>query len=241
MEHITYREFSNLYDCTEGAVRSFVYNNFNGASARLNEQIPADVYTKLVAKYPLRGVVASLPVKQEVSRPLQAVSVYQAQNRPLKQAVKPKSALFAIISDYFNAFGFADVIIWIVNFVTVYSLTLRLDEMGIVFGSLYCVLTVWVLDLAKKSSTSYTARTGRAFLYAVEAGMFFVHLDVYNERMWRTSNIFTQDSTSIVPFVCAMSFAAFTSGLVLFSIQTKIQQTEESDINETYNQQTATA
>jgi hypothetical protein len=127
-----------------------------------------------------------------------------------------------------------DVVYFFTIAVADYGLTYLLKEMGAVAAVVYTLISLDALGMAKNRYRQQTARNGILAVWALEIGAFFIHLTMFNRRLWdavadlpfRVEDVAAEQRPFWIAFVLAflLSFAGIYA--VSITLSKVLEQTE---------------
>jgi hypothetical protein len=122
-----------------------------------------------------------------------------------------------------------------------YGLTYILKEMGVVAAIVYTLISLDALSMAKNRYQQQTARNGIIAVWALEIGAFFIHLTMFNRRLWdniadlpfRIDNV-TDESR---PFYIALTLSVLLSSAGIYAVSITLSKVLEQTEAENFEQQ----
>lgn len=112
-----------------------------------------------------------------------------------------------------------------------YGLTYLLKEMGIAAAIVYTLISFHALSMAKNRKSQVTAQTGIVAVWILEIGAFFIHLTLFNKRLWESIQDlpFFVDNASDEsrPFIIAAVFAGLFSAAGIYAVSTTLALLKE--------------
>lgn len=77
-----------------------------------------------------------------------------------------------------------DVVYMVTLGIADYGLAYNMGEMGIAAAFVYTLISLHALDMAKNRRSQNTAQVGIIAVWALEVGSFFIHLTMFNRKLW---------------------------------------------------------
>lgn len=122
-----------------------------------------------------------------------------------------------------------------------YGLTYILKEMGVVAAIVYTLISLDALGMAKNRYQQQTARNGILAVWALEIGAFFIHLTMFNRRLWdniadlpfRIDDV-TDESR---PFYIALTLSVLLSAAGIYAVSITLSKVLEQTEAENFEQQ----
>ena len=174
-----------------------------------------------------------------VPQPMTAQSMLYAPAEPAKQSK---------IIEFLSNLTLLDVVFFITLATAVYGLVYILGGvLGGAWGSVYALIMIHALQMAKNSHSQQTAKTGLSAVWILEIVSFFIHLAMFNSMLWKnramlpfqTGNRFDGvkwilDENGSLPFMIAAAFAALFSGAAIYAVTVTLNLTTEKTEAENY-------
>lgn len=134
-----------------------------------------------------------------------------------------------------------DVVYFFTIAVADYGLTYILKEMGVVAAIVYTLISLDALGMAKNRYQQQTARRGIVAVWALEIGAFFIHLTMFNRRLWdavadlpfRIDDV-TDESR---PFYIALTLSVLLSAAGIYAVSITLSKVLEQTEAENFEQQ----
>ena len=134
-----------------------------------------------------------------------------------------------------------DVVYFFTIAVSDYGLTYILKEMGVVAAIVYTLISLDALGMAKNRYQQQTARRGIVAVWALEIGAFFIHLTMFNRRLWdavadlpfRIDDV-TDESR---PFYIALTLSVLLSAAGIYAVSITLSKVLEQTEAENFEQQ----
>jgi len=134
-----------------------------------------------------------------------------------------------------------DVVYFFTIAVADYGLTYILREMGAVAAIVYTLISLDALGMAKNRYQQQTARSGIIAVWALEIGAFFIHLTMFNRRLWdavadlpfRIDDV-TDESR---PFYIALTLSVLLSAAGIYAVSITLSKVLEQTEAENFEQQ----
>lgn len=122
-----------------------------------------------------------------------------------------------------------------------YGLTYILREMGVVAAIVYTLISLDALGMAKNRYQQQTARNGILAVLALEIGAFFIHLTMFNRRLWdniadlpfRIDDV-TDESR---PFYIALTLSVLLSAAGIYAVSITLSKVLEQTEAENFEAQ----
>lgn len=133
-----------------------------------------------------------------------------------------------------------DVVYFFTIAVADYGLTYILKEMGVVAAIVYTLISLDALGMAKNRYQQQTARNGIVAVWALEIGAFFIHLTMFNRRLWdsvadlpfRIDDV-TDESR---PFYIALTLSVLLSAAGIYAVSITLSKVLEKTEAENFEQ-----
>lgn len=127
-----------------------------------------------------------------------------------------------------------DVVYFFTIAVADYGLTYILKEMGAVAAIVYTLISLDALGMAKNRYQQQTARSGIIAVWALEIGAFFIHLTMFNRRLWdavadlpfRVDDVTDESRPFWIAFVLSFLLSAAGIYAVSITLSKVLEQTE---------------
>lgn len=123
-----------------------------------------------------------------------------------------------------------------------YGLVYLLKEMGLAAAIVYTLISFHALAMAKNRKSQRTAQNGIVAVWLLEALAFFVHLTLFNKRLWgsiedlpfQVAENLTDESR---PFLIAVIMATLFSAAGIYAVSTTLALLKEKIEAEEYERQ----
>ena len=161
----------------------------------------------------------------------QVEPVLTFQERTIEQP-EPKPDLFDKLWAKVSNLSGLDWVYLVTIGIADYGLTYLLKEMGIAAAIVYSLISLHALSMAKNRKSQVTAQTGIAAVWFLEILAFFIHLTLFNLRLWDSirSLPFYVDNPAMEsrPFWIACVFAAIFSAAGIYAVSVTLSLLKES-------------
>ena len=183
--------------------------------------------------------IAASDVSENITPTLPTFSETSTPEKPHVPDVLPN------IGERFVAWIFGlsklDVVYFFTIAVADYGLTYILKEMGVVAAIVYTLISLDALGMAKNRYQQQTARRGIVAVWALEIGAFFIHLTMFNRRLWdavadlpfRIDDV-TDESR---PFYIALTLSVLLSAAGIYAVSITLSKVLEQTEAENFEQQ----
>lgn len=122
-----------------------------------------------------------------------------------------------------------------------YGLTYVLKEMGAVAAIVYTLISLDVMNMAKNRYQQQTARNGIIAVWVLEIGAFFIHMTMFNRRLWENvANLpFRIDDVTDEsrPFYIAFTLSVLLSAAGIYAVSITLSKVLEQTEAENFEQQ----
>lgn len=151
----------------------------------------------------------------------------------------PKNIEKSFWDKYFT-FSKLDIVYAFTIGVADYGLIYILKEMGMVAAVVYTLISLDALGMAKNRYQKLTARNGIIAVWILEILAFFIHLTMFNKRLWGSVNDlpFTIDnfSTEERPFYIALTLSFLLSAACIYAVSITLSKVLELNEAENFEQ-----
>lgn len=124
-----------------------------------------------------------------------------------------------------------DVVFSVTIAIADYGLTFLLREMGVAAAIIYTLISLHALSMAKDRYSQVTAERGIVAVWVLEFGAFFIHMTMFNRRIWTSIDKmpFKIDdiATESRPFYIALIMALLFSGAGIYAVSTTLSLVTE--------------
>lgn len=124
-----------------------------------------------------------------------------------------------------------------------YGLATILKEMGGIVAIVYTLVSFHALGMAKNRYAQQTAKNGIIAVWLLECGAFFIHLTMFNTRLWESVNQMPFEVDPIgesrifwIAFVVAVLFSAAGIYAVSTTLSLVSEKTEAENFENAHNQ-----
>lgn len=133
-----------------------------------------------------------------------------------------------------------DIVYFFTIAVADYGLTYILKEMGLVAAIIYTLISLDALGMAKNRYQQRTARNGIIAVWALEIGAFFIHLTMFNRRLWdavadlpfRIDDVTDESRPFWIAFVLSVILSAAGIYAVSITLSKVLEQTEAENFEQ---------
>lgn len=128
-------------------------------------------------------------------------------------------------------FSALDIVFGVNILVADYGLIYLMKEMGAAWAVVYSLLSIHAIGMAKNRHSQVTASYGVAAVWILEILSFFIHLSMFNLRLWETGFEnklpFSVWENTTYPFAIASILAALFSTAAIYSVSVTLALTKE--------------
>ena len=155
---------------------------------------------------------------------------------------RPKKTVLQKIVDFFAGLTGLDWVYLVTVGIADYGLIILLKEMGLAAGLVYTLISFHALGMAKNRKAQSTATRGITAVWALEILAFFVHLTLFNRRLWGAVselpfNLSEDLNAEYRPFLIALILASLFSAAGIYAVSTTLALLKESIDAEEYELQ----
>lgn len=133
-----------------------------------------------------------------------------------------------------------DIVFGVNVLVADYGLVYMMKEMGAAWALVYSLVSFHALSMAKDRHSQSTAYYGVTAVWVLEILSFFIHLSMFNLRLWETGFEnklpFSVWENTTYPFAIATILAALFSTAAIYSVSVTLALTKEKVEAENFEQ-----
>ena len=150
----------------------------------------------------------------------------------LSEQKEDKRTLSEKVFDFFAGLSGLDWVYLVTVGIADYGLAILLKEMGLAAGVVYTLISFHALAMAKNRKSQVTANRGITAVWLLEILAFFVHLTLFNRRLWGTIEELPFAAAEDVadeyrPFLIALILAALFSAAGIYAVSTTLALLKE--------------
>ena len=150
----------------------------------------------------------------------------------LSEQKEDKRTLSEKVFDFFAGLSGLDWVYLVTVGIADYGLAILLKEMGLAAGVVYTLISFHALAMAKNRKSQVTANRGITAVWLLEILAFFVHLTLFNRRLWGTIEELPFAAAEDVadeyrPFLIALILAALFSAAGSYAVSTTLALLKE--------------
>jgi len=145
---------------------------------------------------------------------------------------KPKKSTWEKVVDFFASLTGLDWVYLVTVGIADYGLIVLLKEMGLAAGVVYTLISFHALAMARSRKSQVTASRGIVAVWLLELLAFFVHLTLFNRRLWGSINELPFNVTEDLgdeyrPFLIAVILAVLFSAAGIYAVSTTLALLKE--------------
>jgi len=162
----------------------------------------------------------------ELSKKIRFLEFKLSEQKEDKRTVSEK------VFDFFAGLSGLDWVYLVTVGIADYGLAILLKEMGLAAGVVYTLISFHALAMAKNRKSQVTANRGITAVWLLETLAFFVHLTLFNRRLWGTIEELPFTAAEDVadeyrPFLIALILAALFSAAGIYAVSTTLALLKE--------------
>lgn len=162
----------------------------------------------------------------ELSKKIKFLEFKLSEQKEDKRTVSEK------VFDFFAGLSGLDWVYLVTVGIADYGLSILLKEMGLAAGVVYTLISFHALAMAKNRKSQVTANRGITAVWLLEILAFFVHLTLFNRRLWGTIEELPFTAAEDVadeyrPFLIALILAALFSAAGIYAVSTTLALLKE--------------
>jgi len=172
----------------------------------------------------------------ELSKKIRFLEFKLSEQKPDNRKVGEK------VFDFFAGLSGLDWVYLVTVGIADYGLAILLKEMGLAAGVVYTLISFHALAMAKNRKSQVTASRGITAVWLLEILAFFVHLTLFNRRLWGSIeelpfNVAEDLNDEYRPFFIALILAALFSAAGIYAVSTTLALLKERIEAEEYELQ----
>lgn len=145
---------------------------------------------------------------------------------------KPKKSTWEKVVDFVASLTGLDWVYLVTVGIADYGLIVLLKEMGLAAGVVYTLISFHALAMARSRKSQVTASRGIVAVWLLELLAFFVHLTLFNRRLWGSINELPFNVTEDLgdeyrPFLIAVILAVLFSAAGIYAVSTTLALLKE--------------
>lgn len=145
---------------------------------------------------------------------------------------KPKKSTWESVVDFFASLTGLDWVYLVTVGIADYGLIVLLKEMGLAAGVVYTLISFHALAMARSRKSQVTAKRGIVAVWLLELLAFFVHLTLFNRRLWGSINELPFNVTEDLndeyrPYLIAVIMALLFSAAGIYAVSTTLALLKE--------------
>lgn len=147
-------------------------------------------------------------------------------------SLKPSKSVWSKVVDFFASLTGLDWVYLVTVGIADYGLIVLLKEMGLAAGVVYTLISFHALAMARNRKSQRTADRGIVAVWLLEILAFFVHLTLFNRRLWGSIaelpfTIKEDINEEYRPYLIAVILAVLFSAAGIYAVSTTLALLKE--------------